>query len=82
MNITITYTSGGTDVPAKVSLAAATMISAIAVYEGRAGSDGSLKYGNLPSVLGGPTAVENMGLIAHLEAIMHTMLDKYQVRIR
>ena len=82
LNVSVTYLSGGKDIPKKVSLAAATMIAAIATYEGRAGTDGTLRYGDLPPYLGGETAVRNMGLIAHLEAIMHTMLDKYKLRVK
>lgn len=82
LNISVTYTTGGGDVPAKVSLAAATMVAAVAIYEGRAGTDGSLKYGDLPAFLGGDTNVSDVGLVTYLKYIMVEMLDKYQLRIR
>lgn len=82
LNIEVTYTTGGVEVPSKVSLAAATMIASIAIFEGRAGADGSLKYGDLPVFLGGDTSVKDVGMVTYLKYIMTEMLDKYQVRIR
>lgn len=82
LNLEVTYTTGGGDVPSKVQLAAATMVASIAIFEGRAGSDGSIKYGDLPEFLGGDTAVKDVGLVTYLKYIMTSMLDKYQIRIR
>lgn len=82
LNIGVTYTTGGGEVPPKVSLAAATMIASVAIFEGRAGSDGSIKYGDLPAFLAGDTNVRDVGLVTYLKYIMSSMLDKYQIRIR
>jgi len=82
LNIEVTYTTGGVEVAPKVSLAAATMVASIAIYEGRAGTDGSLKYGDLPTFLGGDSSVKDVGMVTYLKYIMTEMLDKHQVRIR
>jgi len=81
-NILVTYKSGGTVVPKHISLTCALMIAAIAAYEGRAGTDGSLKYADLPNYLGGETANRNMGLVAHLQGIMVSSLKRYRLRIK
>lgn len=82
MNIKVTYKSGGTGIPDKVSMTCATMIAAIASYEGRAGTDASLKYGDLTPYIGGDATNKNIGLVTHLQTIMQGMLSRYRLRVR
>lgn len=81
-NVEVDYVSGDTNIPAEVSLACAAMIAAIANYEGRQGTDSSLKWGDLPTSLGSETANRNVGLTTHLKTIMKNTLTRYKVRIK
>lgn len=61
----------------------ATMIAAIANYEGRKGSDRSIKWGDLPVEFGDESANDSIGLVSHLKAILHqTIPMKERGRIR
>ena len=81
-NTTVSYVSGTTTVDSVVKLACALMIAAIANYEGRAGSDASIKWGTVPTQEGVPSPVYNAGLTSHLVAIMRNLLRRYKVRLK
>lgn len=64
-----------------IRLTAAAMIVALVQYKSRAGSDGTLKWGNAEQMEGGKSPVYNVGLTSHLQTIMRRMLRRQRVRI-
>lgn len=81
-NITVVYDARiANDTVYKFTMA--TMIAAIANYEGRKGSDRSIKWGDLPMEFGDESANESIGLVSHLKAILHqTIPMKERGKIR
>jgi hypothetical protein len=82
LNIIVSYESAAHDVDPIVRLTAASMIVAFANYRGRMGADSSLKWGKEPSKKAGESSPnQEIGLTAHLNSIMRSMLKRGKVRI-
>ncbi len=81
LNVSISYVSGG-DVDPIVRLCAAAMIVAILQYRGRAGADGSIKWGKAQEKEGEPSPTFDAGLVDNLTKIMKKLLRRTHLRIR
>lgn len=90
LNISVSYTSGTTPDPQTglytvdpvIRLCAAAMLVAIINYQGRAGSDSSIKWGNATMREGNKTSNFDVGLVDNLYAIMKRMLRRNSLRVR
>ena len=87
-NVSVSYTAGSDEVDGKiiidpiVRLCAATMISAIATYKGRGGSDASVKWASAEQKEGSTAPVLEKGLVSSLSSIMRTLLRRQRLRVR
>lgn len=54
----------------------ATMVAAIGNYEGRKGSDRSMKWSDIPREWGSETSNEAKGLVGNLKSILHEFLPR------
>ena len=81
-NIEIAYTSGLAEVPGKMKLAAAQMITEIAHYQKRGAAQGSVKYVPPERTDGEERSMQQRyGLSGALYMIMRETLDKKDIRI-
>ena len=82
-NVTVSYVSGGVEVPQNVRFTAMMMVGACVTFYRRAGADASVKWSQLAEkkVATDETSVKVAGLVPYLKNVMNTHLTLQRLRI-
>jgi hypothetical protein len=81
LTVKVSYTSGTSDIPQPVRLAAVSMVVAMINYRRRSGADGSVKWGVTQKAVGEETPNQEVGITTHLTEIMRQTLKRNTLRV-